>query len=260
MESPKSSKKKGRVFLVVGLIVIVLAAGAVAGFTLLGGNSSDSVLPYELREPLGDITTAKLDINVGDGDLTIDGLTGGEPMLATGTLQYLEGLNPPERTLESFNGQATLTLVTDSRGQTGFRLPWEACNGLVDWNIQLNPTVAYDITVDSEGGIVNIDLEGMSVTRLMAETGGGSMEVVLPATANNLNVTAKTGAGKVVVYVPSGIAARIKATTGMGKVNVAPSFAPINDDTYQSPDFDSAAQKVEITVSSGAGEVNVVVK
>ncbi len=260
MESPKSSKKKGRVFLVVGLIIIILVAGAVAGFTLVGGNASDSVLTYELREPLGDINAAKVDFNVGDGDLTIDGLPGGEPMLATGELQYLEGLNPPERTLESFNGQATLTMVTDSRGQTGFRLPWQACNGLIDWNIQLNPTVAYNITVKSDGGNVTIDLDGMSITHLMAETGGGNMEVVLPETADNLNVTAKTGAGKVVVYVPNGIAARIHATTGMGKVNVAPSFSQINSETYQSPDFDSAAQKVEITISSGAGEVDVVVK
>ena len=34
----------------------------------------------------------------------------------------------------------------------------------------------------------------------------------------------------------------------------------IDDKTYQSPDFDAAADKVEITVSSGAGNVSIITK
>ena len=83
------------------------------------------------------------------------------------------------------------------------------------------------------------------------------MDVVLPDNAANLSVTAKTGAGKVVVRVPSGIAAKIHATSGLGKVIVDSRFSKIDDNTYQSPNYDSAANKVEITVNSGAGDVSV---
>jgi hypothetical protein len=36
-----------------------------------------------------------------------------------------------------------------------------------------------------------------------------------------------------------------------------PRFSQIDGNTYQSPDYDSAADKVEITVHSGAGNVKV---
>ena len=53
------------------------------------------------------------------------------------------------------------------------------------------------------------------------------------------------------------IAARIHATSGMGKVIVDSRFSKIDGNTYQSPDYDVAADKVEITVNSGAGNVSV---
>lgn len=260
MESTNvKTKKKGRGLLIAGIIIIVLAAGVVAGFTLLSNNTGE-VLTYNLSEPLGDIKEAKVDINVGDGNLTVDGLTGGEPLLAGGALQYLEKQGLPERTLETFNGQATLKLGLNSGSQKGFRLPWQACNGLTEWQIQLNPAVAYDISAVSGGGIIKFDLAGLAITKLYVETGGGTMDVILPDTANNLTVTAKTGAGKVVVYIPSGVAARIHASTGMGAVNIDPSFPQVGEGTYESPDYESATQKIEITVGSGAGEVSVVTK
>ena len=83
------------------------------------------------------------------------------------------------------------------------------------------------------------------------------MNVVLPDNAANLSVTAKTGAGNVVVHVPSGIAAKILATSGLGKVTVDSQFSKIDGKTYQSPDYEGAANKVEITVNSGAGNVSV---
>jgi predicted membrane protein len=61
----------------------------------------------------------------------------------------------------------------------------------------------------------------------------------------------------VVVLVPSGIGAKIHATSGLGKVIVDSRFSQIDGNTYQSPDYDGAANKIEIVVSSGAGNVVV---
>jgi hypothetical protein len=43
----------------------------------------------------------------------------------------------------------------------------------------------------------------------------------------------------------------------MGKAIIDPQFGQIDKYTYQSPDFDTAANKVEITAKSGAGNVIV---
>ena len=158
-----------------------------------------NVLTYNLSEPLNGATTAKVDINAGDGNLTIDRLTGGEQVLASGTLQYFENQGLPTRTLDSSNGQATLTLRGGGTRRPWFRFPWAACNGATEWQIHLNPTVSSDITAHSDGGNVKLNLAGMAVTRVSADTGGGNMDVVLPDNAANLSVTAKTGAGNVTV-------------------------------------------------------------
>jgi hypothetical protein len=219
-----------------------------------------NVLIENISEPLNGATTAKIDINVGDGNLTIDWLTGGEQVLASGTLQYFENQDVPNRSVSTNNGQAILTLKGGSAGRPWFRLPWATCNGATEWEIHLNPTVSSDITAQSGGGNVKLDLVGMAVTRVSAGTGGGNVDVVLPDSAANLSVTARTGAGNVVVRVPGGAAARIYATTGLGKVIVDPQFSKIDKAIYQSSDFDSAANKVEITVQSGAGNVSVSTK
>jgi hypothetical protein len=148
------------------------------------------------------------------------------------------------------------------------------------WQIHLNPTVVSDIIAHSGGGNVKLDLRGLGVSHVSADTGGGNMDVVLPDHAANLHAAARTGggnvtieigsdttggstvdansgAGSVIVRVPSGIAAMIRAKSGLGKVTVDPRFSKLDGHTYESPDYDEAANKVEITVSSGAGDVKV---
>ena len=76
-------------------------------------------------------------------------------------------------------------------------------------------------------------------------------------TTGSNNVNANSGAGNVVVRVPSGTAARIHATSGLGKLIIDSRFIKMDDNTYQSPDYDIASDKVEITAHSGAGNVSV---
>jgi hypothetical protein len=242
-----------------------------------------NVLIESLSEPINSTTTAKVDINAGTGNLTIDRLTGDERVLASGTLQYSEKQGPPARTLNSNNGQTTLTLRAGGRGRAGFHFPWEACNGETDWQVHLNPEVPSDLTAHSDGGNLKLDLSGISVTHVIADTGGGNVEVILPDNAANLGVDAKSGAGNVtvdvgsgttggnsvnarsgavsvMVRVPRGRSARIHASSGLGKVIVDPSFHNTDKNTYQSPDFDGAANRVEITASSGAGNVSILTR
>jgi hypothetical protein len=244
---------------------------------------SKNLLTDNLSEPLNGATAAKIDIHVGDGNLIIDRLTGGEELLASGTLQYFEKQGIPTRSLVSSHGQATFTLRAGSSRRPWFHLPWAACNGATEWQIHLNPTVSSDITAHSDGGNVRLNLAGMVVTRVSADTGGGNMDVALPEDAADLRVTAKTGggnvsveigsgttgsnsvdaqsgAGTVTVQIPGGIEAKIHATSGLGKVIVDPRFSKTGPNTYQSPDYDGAANQVEINAQSGAGNVSVNIK
>jgi hypothetical protein len=239
------------------------------------------VLTHTLLEPLGGAKTARFDINTGTGNLVIDRLANCEGLLASGSLEFLEKQDPPAWKVDARDGQATLTLKASGGRQPGFRFPWQACNGETNWLVHLNSTILSDITAHSGGGNVKINLAGMAITRVSADSGGGNLDMTLPDSASDLSVTAKTGggnvtvelgsgptgsntvtatsgAGNVVVRLPAKVAALIHATTGMGKVNVDSRFNQIDKNTYQSPDYDSAVNRIEINAKSGAGNVSVI--
>ena len=262
------------------LIVVLLIVGAVAGLTALGKKAAGDLLTKNLSEPLESATSAKVTIDPGDGNLTLEKNSSSEQMLASGTLQYFEKIGVPVSSVTASNGLATFTVMANG-GQPWLKLPWSACNGGTEWSIRLNPTVTYEIAALTGGGNVKIDLTGLTVTSLEAETGGGNMEVTLPDNAKNLSVLAKTGAGKVAltvgsgisgsntinassgagevtVFLPKGIAARIIVASG--NVIVDPGLTKVNETTYETPDYQNATDKVEIKASSGAGEVNIIIK
>jgi len=261
----------------VAMVVLLLGTGVVA---CSGNNPSGNVLIDDLSEPLNGANSAKIDINSGMGHLTIQRLVDAEQLLSKATLQYLGGQGLPDHTVNMNNGRATFTLRAGGIKQSGFRFPWAACGGAYKWQINLNPTVSSDITAHSDGGNIKLGLAGMIITHLSADSEGGNMDVILPDNAADLTATATTGggnvnidlgnsisgrnaitansgAGSVLVRLPKGIVARIHAITGAGKVTVDPQFAKIDKDTYQSADYDSAVNKVEIMVKSGAGNVSV---
>ncbi|HLO14708.1 MAG TPA: LiaF domain-containing protein [Anaerolineales bacterium] len=239
-----------------------------------------NILTHNLSEPLRGATTATVDVNVADGNLTIDRLTNGDQVLASGTLEYVEDQGLPTRSINTANGQATLMLRARTTRRPWLHLPWAACNAATQWQIHLNPHVRSDIKAHSGGGNVKLNLAGMDVTCVSADTGGGNMDIVLPDHTANLSVVAKSGAGNVtvelgdgatgsntidahsgagnvVIGLPGGISARIHATTGLGKEIVDSRFNKIDDHTYQSPDYNVARAKVQIEVHSGAGNVSV---
>jgi hypothetical protein len=265
---------------IIGGIILVLLVGAGIGFVYSKNNQESKILINNLSVPLNGATAAKIDLNAGSGNLMIDRLSNYENLLASGALQYTENLGVPARTLTTNNGQTTLTLTKSNGAQTGFHLPWTACADDTEWQIHLNPTVPSYVVAYNGGGNVKLDLSGMTITQVMADSGGGNVDLVLPETITNLNVTAKTGAGNVsielgnamtgsntinaksgagnvTIKVSNGIVARIHTSVGMGKVVVDTQFNKIDDNTYQSVDYESAANKVEITATSGAGNVTV---
>jgi len=241
------------------------------------------VFADQFSEPLNGTKTARIDIHAGDGNLTVDRLADSEPILASGTLQYLENQGKPVKNLVANNGQVTLTLKGSRAGQPWFHLPWQVCTGATDWHVQLNPTVSSDITSHSDGGNIRLDLTGMAITRVRADTGGGNVDVVLPDNATGLDVTARTGAGNVtveigngiigssvvnansgagnvIVRIPNGTVVCVHTITKLGKVIVDPQLRQIDKNTYQSPNFEQISNKVEITAGSSAGNVIVETK
>lgn len=259
---------------------IVLLIGAAVGVVFLLAPSQSAVAVQELAEPLNEARASSLDLDLAEGNLAIDRLTGGEPLLVGGTLEYYENGGLPARRFTSMGGHARLALTVGTDPRPRWRLPWEACNADNDWQLRLNPVVVYEIAARTGGGNLNLDLSGLLVNRMTAETGGGNAEIRLPNNAVNLSAAVKTGAGRIVVeigtdtkgrnsltiengagsveiLVPAGLAVKLVATSGVGAVRVDPSLVETDVGTYQSMHYDTNENRITIQVTNGAGSVSV---
>ena len=257
---------------------MVLLLGSLSG--CIGDISRNAILTHTFSEPLGSTTTAKADISTHTGNLTVDKLVDSEDVLASGTLQYVKKFGSPTRSLSTINDRATFKLRPSDKSQPWYHFPWKIFDAAIEWQVHFNPAVPWDLGLYSGGGHIKMDLAGMSITNVSAETSGGNVFISLPDNAANLSVVAKSGGGnvtvevgsglsgnntlnaqsgggKVIVHLPEGIAARIIATSGAGKVVVDSRFIKLDEKTFQSPEFEEAADKVEITLTSGAGSVMV---
>jgi predicted membrane protein len=230
--------------------------------------------------PRDGIKTANIDIEVSTGNLILGILPAGSPLLASGTLQYLEGQDQPAVSVAADKGHADLSLRANNAKPQWSLLPWKACLGATSWTFNLHPIVLSDIRVHSGGGNLQLNLDGTAVKNVFAETGGGNVDLSLPSDLEDIQVLAKSsggnvtvrigqnttgyskvevgsGAGNVTASIPDEIPARIHAASGLGKVMIDPRFKKIGEKEYQSPEFEKAESRIELTIQSGAGNVEV---
>ena len=123
-----------------------------------------------------------------------------------------------------------------------------------EWTVAL--TDAVPLALDLRGGAseTRLDLSNLRVTDLRLEMGASSTELTLPARAGYMRVKIEAGASSVQVTVPGGVAARVRAHGGAADISVDGSRFPRTDGgVYQSLDYDSAANKVDLEAEIGAG-------
>lgn len=219
--------------------------------------NSNELLTYMLSEPPHEVGKANVQIIADDGNLTIDPLTNGEPVLLSGQLQYFEKQCPPARTLEVTDGQMNLTIRGSRSQRPWIHFPWSTCNAAHEWRIHLNPVISMELLASSGGGNVRLDLAGTTITSISAATGGGNIDVILPDILTELNADINTGVGNVTIHLPGGVEARIHAESGLGKVIVDSGFKMIAEKTYQSAGYDIADKKITIKATSGVGNVTI---
>ncbi len=126
------------------------------------------------------------------------------------------------------------------------------------WRFQLNQDVPLSLDVDAGASSLDFDLTDLKVTHINVDTGASTLKIKLPAHAGNTLVDIDSGAATLELSVPQGVAARVRTKQGASTVNIDQSRFPLREsDLYQSADYETAANKVEINLDGGANTVNV---
>ena len=126
-----------------------------------------------------------------------------------------------------------------------------------EWTVGLSRDVRLNLDLRTGANEARLDLSDLQVTDLRLQTGASSTELTLPANAGYTRAEVKSGAASVSITVPPTVAARIQARGGLADFNWDRQRFTRSGDVYQSPDYETAANKVEISVETGVGAVKI---
>jgi hypothetical protein len=136
---------------------------------------------------------------------------------------------------------------------------WEFNRAPYTWTMGVSGEVPLRLRVEMGAADAELDLSGLRLAELRLRTGASETRVTLPAAAGVTLVDAEGGAAAIRFRVPDGVAARIRSSIALGSSDVDPVRFPRTaaGDAWESPDFATAANRVEIAVRGGIGSVSV---
>ncbi len=80
----------------------------------------------------------------------------------------------------------------------------------------------------------------------------------MPRAAGATTIKAQAGAASLTIEIPTGVAARIRTRMALGSTQVDTARFPRGGAGYESPDYSTAPNRVEIDVQGGVGSLRVV--
>ena len=231
------------------LITLVLfAAVLLAG---CGSQARVGALRTESQSvELGDARSVRVKINFGAGDLKVTGSA--EKLLEADFTYNVARLKP---VVEYKDG----TLVVRQPNVKG--LP--ALAGITDyrneWGLRLNDEVPMDLSVEMGAGSSDLQLAGLSLTRLDVSLGAGTYTVDLSGDwARNLDVTIDAGAANISVRLPKDVGARVKVESGPHTIETT--GLTQDGDVYTNTAYGEAGVTMQVDLQAGIGQINLEVE
>ena len=184
-----------------------------------------------------------------------------------GRLEIGASSNPAELLSGSFVGgvQSSATLEADGTLKAKVEaptdiimaFPWGYASHGLSWNVNLNRDLPMKLRLSTGASETNANLIDLKVTDLRIETGASNTQVTMPAQARFTRVQIETGASSINLRIPLGVAGRISIKSGLSNIKVDPSRFMRIGELYESADYATAANRVEIFVEAGVGSIDI---
>jgi hypothetical protein len=136
------------------------------------------------------------------------------------------------------------------------KLPFFGPNSQINWDLALNPNIPMALNLNLGANKSDIDLRDMNISGLDLDTGASETKITLPV-RGRFRADLDLGAASLEVVIPEGLSARIRPSLGAADFKINEARFPRNGSYYQSPDFDSAENSVDMTIDAGAASVRV---
>jgi hypothetical protein len=136
--------------------------------------------------------------------------------------------------------------------------PWNWMTGRgFEWDFAFAKDIPLALIFEIGAVDAHLDLSENMVKDLALKTGASSTNLKLPSSAGMTRLKIESGAASVKVQIPEGVAARVESQSGLASISVDQNRFPKQNGYYQSADYETAENKVEIRIETGLGSVEI---
>jgi len=234
------------------IITLVLAVTAVVlvGYAVLGDNVAPvKVDNYTVAQAVDnkDIARADVIIKAGASKINIDAKDQAEIVNAN-----LESNNSKLDEQSSVSGSTQtveLTMATLNRW-------WFGSNAKNNLDISLGTKLPTDFSMDFGAADAYIDLSQAKVENITIKTGASSTTLKIGDKVDQVAADIESGVSSIVIRVPSGSGVKLNISNGLTSKHLA-DLEDRGGDMYESPNYDTATKKIDITAKIGVASFTV---
>jgi cell wall-active antibiotic response 4TMS protein YvqF len=246
-----------------GLAALVLVVGAAVTSMPLPSATGTNAQPFQTsaNTDLAGATQAAVTVRFGAGQLVIGPIDQPQPnALAMMTFQGPSQLAPRPRYTHTPGGVGQLEFQSSGRdGPPVFPPFGGGGSDQAHMDLNLAPNVPItSLNIQTGATDARLDLSNLHVASLDMSIGAATAWVRFPEAAGLTTAHISGGASTITLEVPQGVAAQIQYHGGLSTLNVDQSrFPPASDSVFRSPDYDTAANKIDLSIETGATTITV---
>ncbi len=125
-----------------------------------------------------------------------------------------------------------------------------------DFKLTLSESMPLNLRLDVGASDISADLSNLQVERLDVNAGASSMDITLGDLADRLDFNLNVGASSIDIRVPESVGVRVSLSSSLSETRL-PNLVEVSDGVYESSNYAEAAQKLNISGSSGVSSLKL---
>ncbi len=238
------------------MVAVVLFGGSLGiAVGLHGPFFVGSITSTTASEALGGFERAEVSIDFDAVSVDIGSLPDGSANFVRVDSEERDGQPRMLMGFSSLGDVGRLDLRTVKPTPTALR--FSESRSWLRWAVDLARGIPMTIDIDMAASDLDLDLRHLDVTELTLDVDAGNYKMVLPASAGFTEVRIDANVGNVEITIPEGVAARISVDSNLSLLQIDRGRFPREGGYYQSPDYASAENRVQIDITSDVGRLRI---
>jgi hypothetical protein len=229
--------------------IVVIVAILFGSLWLFGATISSGIAltGEQFEQSLNGAARASVNIEGGAGDMQV-GTANKPDVLLTGIVP--SGSYDQIQTSYSVTGGNGTFILMDT-GVQGF-VPFGSIQGM-GWSFLLTESIPLELSLGLGAGNFDADLRKSNLDALVINTAVGDTQVILPE-IGRFDAQVTGAIGQIVIVIPRGIGVRVNPDTALVSLDIPDNYLS-SGGVYESPNYDSADNRIDLSVDLAIGNV-----